>query len=67
MKVEVAVLGSPDPSRPYGLCAELRSCVKDEVAVLGSPVPSRPYGLCAELRSCVKVEVAVLTLRSLWT
>ena len=48
MKVEVAVLGSPVPNSPYGLCgckatldlstAELRSCVKVEVDVLGSPV-----------------------------
>ena len=47
MKVEVAVLGSPVPNKPCGLCGrkatlncsvtELRSCVKVELAVLGSP------------------------------
>ena len=47
MKVQVAVLGSPVPNIPYGLCGrkailklnqpELWSCVKIEVDVLGSP------------------------------
>ena len=47
MKVEVAVLGSPVPNKPSGLCGrkatlncsvtELRNCVKVELAVLGSP------------------------------
>ena len=50
MKVEVAVLGSPVPNGPYGLCgrkatfeeeegrgvSELRSCAKVDVNVLGS-------------------------------
>ena len=60
MKVEVAILGSPSPNSPYGLCgrkatfeeeeggrvSKLKSCVKVEVAILGSPSPDSPCGLC---------------------
>ena len=49
MKVEVAIIATPVPDNPYGICgrkatlnlntlhSEVRSCVKVEVAVLGSP------------------------------
>jgi len=50
VKVEVTVMGSPVPIRPYGFYghkaalnlnnfSELRSCVKVNVDVLGSPSP----------------------------
>ena len=65
MKVEVAVLSSPVPNSPYGLCgrkatlncqgrSEHRSCVTVE---LSDPT--------LKLRSCVKVEMTVLGSLSL--
>ena len=60
MKVEVAVVATPVPNSPYGLCgrkgtfeeveehsgSELRSCGKVEVAVLGFLVPNSPWCPC---------------------
>ena len=60
MKVEVAVLGSPVPNKPYGFCgrkATLNSGEKKYSAAL--------FCSHSELRSCVNVEVAVLGSPSL--